>query len=254
MPTASETPAPEIADGHRAAEVRARLEARAARPEPLPPLSVVGFLTRDRVDRVTRALAASTRTPAGTGGARRFVVADNSEALSTQAACREALSALRGADPEPPEIRYVGLREREAFVDRLAALGIDPDAARFGVLDVMGCGFAAGANRNALLLAAAGERFLSVDDDVVCALARSPRPAPGLELFAGGGDGYENYNPADFWFFPDRAALERTIPPEDADALGLHEPLLGGTWACGPVRVAARPWRWTVSPRRSWIA
>jgi hypothetical protein len=216
-----------IADGPRAAEVRARLAARAARSEPLPPLSVVGFLTRDRVDRVTRALRSFHENARRHGRRPSFVVADNSETFSTQAACREALSALRGADPEPPEIRYVGLREREAFVDRLAALGIDPDAARFGLLDVTGCGFAAGANRNALLLAAAGERFLSVDDDVVCALARSPAPAPGVELFAGGGDGYENYNPADFWFFPDRAALERAVTPEDADALGLHEPLLG---------------------------
>lgn len=216
-----------IADGHRAAEVRARLQAPARQAEPLPPLSVVGFLTRDRVDRVTRALRSFHENARRHGRHPSFVVADNSEAFSTQAACREALSALRAGDPEPPEIRYVGLREREAFVDRLAGLGIDPDAARFGVLDVTGCGFAAGANRNALLLAAAGERFLSVDDDVVCALARSPAPVPGVELFSGGGDGYENYNPADFWFFPDRAALERAVPPEDADALGLHEPLLG---------------------------
>ena len=210
-----------------AAEVRARLEARVSRPEALPPLSVVGLLTRDRVERVRRALASFRENARRHGRRPSFVVADNSEALSTQAACREALAALRAADPEPPEIRYVGLREREAFVDRLARLGIDPEVARFGLLDVTGCGFAAGANRNALLLATAGERFLSVDDDVVCALAPSPAPAPGIELFSSSGDGYENYNPADFWFFDDRAALERAVHPEDTDALGLHEAVLG---------------------------
>ena len=210
-----------------AAEVRARLEARVSRPEAVPPLSVVGLLTRDRVERVRRALASFRENARRHGRRPSFVVADNSEALSTQAACREALAALRAADPEPPEIRYVGLREREAFVDRLARLGIDPEVARFGLLDVTGCGFAAGANRNALLLATAGERFLSVDDDVVCALAPSPAPAPGIELFSGSGDGYENYNPADFWFFDDRAALERAVHPEDTDALGLHEAVLG---------------------------
>jgi hypothetical protein len=215
------------ASSRGAVEVRARLAARAGQAEPLPPLSVVGLLTRDRVERVTRALASFRENARRHGRRPSFVVADNSEAPSTQAACREALAALRAADPEPPEIRYVGLRERQAFVDRLARLGIDPEVARFGVLDVTGCGFAAGANRNALLLAAAGERFLSVDDDVVCALAPSPAPAPGLELFSGRGDGYENYNPADFWFFDDRAALERAVRREDVDALGLHEPVLG---------------------------
>ena len=210
-----------------AAEVRARLEARVSRPEAVPPLSVVGLLTRDRVERVRRALASFRENARRHGRCPSFVVADNSEVLSTQAECRAALAALRAADPEPPEIRYVGGREREAFVDRLARLGIDPEVARFGLLDVTGCGFAAGANRNALLLATAGERFLSVDDDVVCALAPSPAPAPGIELFSGSGDGYENYNPADFWFFGDRAALERAIQPEDTDALGLHEAVLG---------------------------
>ncbi len=210
-----------------AAEVRTRLEAQIGPAEPLPPLSVVGLLTRDRVGSVTRALASFRENARRHGRRPRFVVADNSEAPTTQAACREALAALRAADPDPLEIRYLGPRERETFVDRLARLGIDPDVARFGVLDVMGCGFAAGANRNALLLANAGEPFLSVDDDVVCALAPSPARTRGLELFSGRGDGYGNYNPADFWFFGDRAVLERAIHCEDMDALALHEPLLG---------------------------
>ena len=91
-----------------AAEVRARLEARVSRPEAVPPLSVVGLLTRDRVERVRRALASFRENARRHGRRPSFVVADNSEALSTQAACREALAALRAADPEPPEIRYVG--------------------------------------------------------------------------------------------------------------------------------------------------
>ena len=115
------------ASSRGAVEVRARLAARAGQAEPLPPLSVVGLLTRDRVDRVTRALASFRENARRHGRRPSFVVADNSEAPSTQAACREALAALRAADPEPPEIRYVGLRERQAFVDRLARLGIDPE-------------------------------------------------------------------------------------------------------------------------------
>ena len=132
----------------------------------------------------------------------------------------------------------MGLREREAFVDRLAAPGNRSRVARFGLLDVTGCGFAAGANRNALLLATRRERFLSVDDDVVCALARPRARARGSSVFSSSGDGYENYNPADFWFFGDRAALERAVHPEDTDALGLHEAVLGRD--LGACRVGGR--------------
>ena len=200
-----------------------------------PPLDLVGFLTRNRVDRVTRALA-SFRDNARRHGRRvRFVVADNSEAAEMQTACRSALGALRATDPDAPEIRYVGLREREAFVDCVAALGIDPAVTRFGLFDVMACGFAAGANRNALLLAAAGERFLSVDDDVVCALAPSPDGTSGVELFAGRADEYEHYNPADFWFFGDRAALDRAIRLEDRTRSRSTRALLGRELAaCAP--------------------
>jgi hypothetical protein len=192
-----------------------------------PPLDLVGFLTRNRVDRLTRALAGFRENARRHGRRVRFLVADSSESPETQAACRRAIGVLRAADPDAPEVRYVGLHEREALVDRVAALGIDPAVIRFGLFDVMSCGFAAGANRNALLLAAAGERFLSVDDDVVCALAPSPGRTPGVELFAGRADEYEHYNPTDFWFFEDRAALDRAVRPEDRDALAIHEALLG---------------------------
>ena len=62
---------------------------------------------------------------------------------------------------------------------------------------------------------------------MVCALAPSPSRSPGVELFAGRADEYEHYNPADFWFFEDRAALDRAVRPEDRDALAIHEGLLG---------------------------
>jgi hypothetical protein len=208
-------------------DLRARLEAQVVGRDPLPPLSVVGLLTRDRLRSVTRALASFRENARRHGRHPRFIVADNSETPAAQAACREALAALRAADPDPLEIRYLGIHERQALVDRLARLGIDPEATRFGLMDVLGCGFAAGANRNALFLATAGEPFLSVDDDVVCTHSPSPIRAAGLELFSGRGDGYRNYNPADFWFFADRAALEHAIRPEDVDALALHERLLG---------------------------
>jgi hypothetical protein len=200
-----------------------------------PPLDLVGFLTRNRIDRVTRALVSFRDNARRHGRRLRFVVADNSEPPDTQAACRRALRALCAGDPDAPEIRYAGAREREAFVTQLAAAGLDPTVARFGLFDVMACGFSAGANRNALLLAAAGERFLSVDDDVVCTLVPSPALGPGLELFAGRVDEYEHYNPADFWFFKDSEALARAISLRDHDALALHEELLGRQFgACAP--------------------
>ena len=204
-------------------DVRRRLEAKVGEPEPLPALSVVGLLTRDRVERVTRALASfhenarrHGRRPSLRGGGQL------GGPLHAGRVPRGAGGDSRGRTRSRRRSSYVGLREREAFVGRLAALGIDPDAARFGVLDVTGLRIRGGreperapARRRGRAVPERGRRRRLRAGAVPCARA------PGVELFAGGGDGYENYNPADFWFFADRAALERAVRSEDTDALGL---------------------------------
>jgi hypothetical protein len=64
------------AGGVTEGEVRTRLEAQAGSAEPLPPLSVVGLLTRDRIGSVARALASFRENARRHGQRPQFVVAD----------------------------------------------------------------------------------------------------------------------------------------------------------------------------------
>jgi hypothetical protein len=88
---------------------------------------------------------------------------------------------------------------------------------------------ATGANRNALLLHAAGELTLQVDDDTRCRLTAPPDPLPGVAVTS-------IDDPAELWPLLDHDAprppvddrgLPSSNPPATRPFLALHEDLLG---------------------------
>jgi hypothetical protein len=82
-----------------------------------------------------------------------------------------------------------------------------------------------GANRNAILLATAGDLVLSVDDDTVCRpVAADWLGLSEASLRLGGEE-----NEAEVWSYPDRKSALRAVEQRSQDVIGCHERLLGAS-------------------------
>jgi hypothetical protein len=149
------------------------------------------------------------------------VVVDDSASEAARAANRDLLRELGGR--WGARSFYAGPRERAGFVEALVRqAGLPEGPLRFALLRGEGWPVATGAGRNALLLHAAGDLLLQVDDDTLCRLAPAPESRPGL-VFS------QRPDPTEFWF-PDGDGP--ALPPGDpmeADLLAVHEGLLGTT-------------------------
>src|SRR3984957_4311504 len=155
------------------------------------------------------------------GRAPRVIVADDSALPSQQMANQTYLEEHRKSFPEF-EFSYAGLAEKRHYSELLARhSGVHPDIIEFGLFNPENLTKkACGPNRNALFLETVGERFLSVDDDVVCRPSVSPeiRHAIGITTVE---------DPTRVHLFPDRQALLNELPASSIDVLGVHESVLG---------------------------
>lgn len=193
--------------------IEALLAGRPVDEDAPAPIRTVAFPTGRRpavlLEGVRGVLAAARRR----GRELTLLVADDSADPGERLAHREGLRAT-GA-----RVGYVGLEERERFATALAErAGVRPQLVRFALLDVHGVGKPYGANRNALLLATAGEAFLSMDDDV--RWRASGASAAELALSSG-------VDPTQTELFTDRAAVLAACPEVDVDVMRLHEEELG---------------------------
>jgi hypothetical protein len=178
-------------------------------------IAVLGVPTRGRTDSLRRCLLGFAENARRFGRMVEVVVADDSEPADC-AANQELLREVASRNGVP--VAYAGPAERRDFVERLARrAGLARQAVAFGLLNEEGCPLATGANRNALLLHAAGEAMLQVDDDVHCRLAPHPEVQAGLAFSS-------QYDPSEFWFLAEGAGVPGR---EDVDFVGLHESLLG---------------------------
>jgi hypothetical protein len=188
------------------------------REAPPPRIGLVGIPTCDRPELSRRCVESFAANAAASGREARFLVTDDSRDPGARDRARAEIAgmAARGV-----RVAYAGLEEKLAYADALATgAGVDPELVRFGLINDDPRHFGAGANRNVLLLAAAGGLALLVDDDVICRPARAPDGELGREIAS-------DEDPTRFWFPDEGAAVEALVQPEAADYLGLHEELLG---------------------------
>ncbi|MBK8266428.1 MAG: hypothetical protein IPK80_34510 [Nannocystis sp.] len=204
-------------------ELRARVRRRAAEV-PAAPLRWLAIPTRDRPGLAARAAASALDDARRRGRALDVLICDDSADPATIADLRGRLRALGG---DGGRIGYAGRAEKERFIAAIDAIGGPATSARFALTAATGPIACPGANRNTITLATLGARVLCVDDDVVVAPAGPPALGRGARAWSGRGRGYENYNPAEFWFFADRAATLAGIRRVDLDAIGEHEAHLG---------------------------
>jgi hypothetical protein len=176
--------------------------------------------TCDRVPTLAHTLNGFLENVSRSGREVEVVVADDSASEASRAACVDMLRGLRRA--HGVQIAYAGLEEKKAYVTALAAAaGVDRAAASFACLgDPTSALITAGANRNVLLLHAAGDPLLCVDDDIAC------RPAPALgadEALAVTSEG----GPLRVEVYEDRQSALAALPERHTDLLALHERWLG---------------------------
>jgi hypothetical protein len=185
-----------------------------------------------RPDALSRAVSSWREHLEASGRSAALVVSDDSVSPLAEAECRAVLAgAARGW---PGGVTYVGRPARARLVDRLAAAGIPPSVAAFGLLDPLAVGHTSGAARNAATLATLGHLVFSADDDTVCAPAAPRRPAPGVALRAGRA-------PGDLWTFASRHEAMNALPESIAGVLATHERMLGRPASCVVRREANGP-------------
>lgn len=133
-------------------------------------ITTIGICTADRPRILSRCLTSYAASSAAAGNSLRWVIVDGSLNRRTAAANRTV--AARVASQFDLHLHYIGPTEREWIVGDLTNHGIEEDVLRDCL--VPKCHqFGAGACRNMLLLASAGEMVLMVDDDTLCTVWQS---------------------------------------------------------------------------------
>jgi hypothetical protein len=192
----------------------------AVRPVVTPPaISTIAVITRDRIDSLRRCLESYIDNGLRADRRVEYLVVDTAPQPETRDLTRAMLRAV--STGRSVTVRYAGLDERQRFADALARAGLPRPAIDFALFDPEGCDYLAGAARNAVQLATAGQMVLCADDDTVCRVATVPgSTGEGLELSS-------QNDPSAMWFFPDQDAAVTNARYVDGDILGIHEELLG---------------------------
>jgi hypothetical protein len=142
--------------------------------------------------------------------------------VDDDAAGARVRTALHGLQAKgDTTIRYAGPREKRRFARELAReSSIAREVIDFALFGDPRCRLLTGANRNGLLLDTVNAVVFGTDDDTLARAAAAPEPAETVAFSP-------EYEPREFWFFPDRRTALEAVPSTDADPLGCHEQFLG---------------------------
>jgi hypothetical protein len=192
---------------------RAR-DAAAADADAPPTLDRVAVITANRPG----SLAACLQSYRERYGAdiELIVFDDSADPASRVESRRVAAEAGAGG-----RILYAGEEEKRQFVAELAAKsGVEQDIVSTALTEFDGLGFHAGANRNAVLLDAAGGAVLMVDDDTTARVASPIDAGDGFRLSS-------RYDPLSLHFFSDVGDALGAADWQDVDLLAWHRHFLG---------------------------
>lgn len=196
-----------------------------------PAISLIGIPTRNRVSALGRALADYAANCRSFQRNNTFLIADFSDSGRTRQANRQMARSFGQANDVA--IAYCGPEERASYAKLLTREGgLPPDVVNFALFNVPEWrppGHApwerwicTGAARNAILLDSVGELVVSVDDDTVCRVGRTPDAGSGVVVTS-------RWDARECWFFADHEHALASTDPQPFDFLGLHELILGRT-------------------------
>jgi hypothetical protein len=122
----------------------------------------------------------------------------------------------------PHELKYVGWKEVSSYIECLhRRSGVEARIIRSALLPDERLRRTDGASKNALMLDAASERYVQVDDDTECRVTDAAQRA-GVRFYFGD-------RPVDGRYFRSRTEALAGVEWTDGDFLGCHEAALGRT-------------------------
>lgn len=187
-------------------------------------ISTGTWITKDRVDSLLRSIDSFTANFKKNGHSINILVSDDSTDKGKSEELSNRLAAFSKKESVP--VTYMGHRERrklrDLILEKASPDGLPPAMIDFALFGLEGISPSHGANRNAVLLANAGEMILCTDDDVNCDLRIPESDYYDLEL--------ASYVRSDIReSFQDRDTLNAMHPITDGDILGYHNQILGMT-------------------------
>lgn len=187
----------------------------------VPQITALSIGTCDRLPTLLRCLESFIRHAQRYKRPLEYVIFDDSAAVASRVALRQALSGLKAT--YDASIYYAGLEEKQAFAELLAQeSGVPREVIDFSLFDPLHSNLHFGANRNASLLHTVGEQVLCVDDDTICELYSVTNQRPDVALSSAG-------VPAEFWVFPQDKKLEDCAIRTERNIFESVEQLLGRT-------------------------
>jgi len=192
---------------------------RPSNPEDRLKISCIGIITCNRPLELERCLRSYAEHLRHHERQCDFAVMDDSDDAAGRETCREWLRSFARASRI--KVSYSGREERLNYGCQLASLGIPHELTAFILGNPLGIPASPGANRNALLLHAAGEAFLSCDDDSICHVAdlRRGRQLVYTVPFC---NMLEHIR-----FVPHGQSSSQVVPESACDVMAMHEALLG---------------------------
>jgi hypothetical protein len=187
----------------------------------IPPIASLGVPTRNRPESLRQCLSSYLEDAREFDRTLDVVVADGSTSdamRNDNLAVLEELKQRFGAN-----IFYVGEKEKEEFAQEIARRADLPlSVIAFAMRNPLDCPQTTGTNRNALLLATAGELTVQVDDDTQCRIAPACEQGPGVRLSS-------LPDPTMFWSYGQDDDITLADKVVDKDFFSLHEQILGKT-------------------------
>lgn len=185
----------------------------------IEPVEHLAIVTRDRAEALQRCVEHLERSASRHGRRLSCVISDDSNAPA--AAANRAMLAARSG---PLSFSHADARSKRKFASALvASSGAPPSVIEFALFDPLSLGLTYGANRNAVLLHLAGERFLGVDDDIELELRGAGPATPTIWV------GREQATTVHLTATVDAALAQ--APPSGGDPLAVIEQTLGRTIA-----------------------
>ena len=189
---------------------------------PLTPRRV-SVITSDRPEKLVTCLRSFRERY---GSEIELAVFDDSTDPNGAAANRRVLAEAGAKGPTA----YAGLEEKTRFVNELVARsGVDGAVIRAALTDFDGFNFHCGANRNAVLLDAAGDAVVLVDDDTTARVAQPADAADGMRMSS-------QYDAWSLRLFRDLNAALNAATWQDVDLIALHRRVLGRSLAAAVCR------------------
>jgi hypothetical protein len=177
-----------------------------------PILDRVAVITSDRPANLETCLRSYR---ARYGADLELIVFDDSTDPAMRSTNRSIAEKIGG------RVRYAGAEEKSKAVTELAARsGVDADVVRAAILPLDVHDYHCGANRNAVLLEAAGGAIVMVDDDTTARAAYPAGAADGLRFSSA-------YDPWSLHFFPTVSEAIEAAEWTDVDLLEWHQRFLG---------------------------